>query len=102
MTSKEDQSKDSGNEDRQIQVLRNIESEEIKKRRKVANDLVEATTWTELKEADTEFTWFEPLREKKDIALARLGLVYEYARETTKLKQLFALLEARQCGVYQK
>ena len=87
---------DSGNEDRQIQIFPIPKSEEIKKWKKAANDLVEATSWTELKEADTEFAWFRPLREKKDIALARLGLVFEYARETTKLKQLFALLETKE------
>ena len=42
------------------------------------------------------FEWFKLLKEKKDIELARLGLMYEYARETTKLKQLFALIETKE------
>ena len=42
------------------------------------------------------FEWFKLLKEKKDIELARLGLMYEYARETTKLKQLFAIIETKE------
>lgn len=80
----------------QIQsVLTTEESNQITEWTEAAKNLVKDVSWSKLEDSDLRFPWLDKLRESNDILLARLGMMYEYAREATKLKHLFALLETK-------
>ena len=81
----------------QIQSVRTTEeSNQITEWTEAAKNLVKDVAWSKLEDSDFRFPWFDKLRESNDILLARLGVMYEYAREATKLKHLFALLETKE------